>query len=123
MPSFRSTVSAVQHSLARFDIDVRDIPVTRVKDIGTFVGLYWPDENKIEIRAGLVGCALWRVLLHEYGHALGLGHTKSGLMGRCRYTKADFSDKEPTERQQKVWTTELVRLVLKDKEKKWRARK
>lgn len=108
-------------ALARLGLDVRDIPVTSMPADSPSVGLYWVDERRIEIRADLAGCALFRVVLHEYGHALGLEHKHRGIMGPCRKTKADFAQTEPTPRQVKMWTSELARLVLENREKQWRA--
>jgi predicted Zn-dependent protease len=62
-------------------------------------------------------------LLHEYGHHLGLEHKRRGIMHPQRRSRSDFEQRAPSPLQKKRWTTELARLVLKERERKWRAQK
>jgi len=119
--ALRNTVRDCTSALGRLGLDVSDIPVTQMPDRSKSVGLFWNEDRRIEVRADLIGCALFRVLLHEYGHALGLDHNTRGIMGACQNTRADFSERPPTPRQIKMWTTELARLVLRHRERKWHA--
>lgn len=117
--TFRSTVQDCVRALARMGLDVSMVHVRKMPASSEAVGLYWQEDKRIEIRSDLVGCALTRVLLHEFGHALGLDHNKRGIMAPSQNTAADFSKRAPTARQIKMWTTEIARLVLRMREKQW----
>lgn len=119
MPSFKRSVEEIRAGLRTCGLVPR-VPVIQ-GDLENCVGEYDPNPPElITIKPGLTGCELWRIVLHEYGHAFGLGHQKRGIMHYKRVTKSDKSSKEPTARQKKAWCMEIARAVLKHRSKQWR---
>lgn len=91
-------------------------------------GLYLPASRfarpawaTIWLNPDLRGSAMYRVALHELGHALGLDHTRTGIMAPKRRVPADFDQTDPTPAQRKRWCLEIARLVLMNRAKQWKA--
>ena len=78
------------------------------------IGLYHFQSDKIWVRDDQEGAALYRVVLHELGHALGLEHHKGrGIMAPKRHSRSpDFQRTAPTLRQRRRWAAEIARAVL-----------
>jgi hypothetical protein len=85
---------------------------------GDPVGLYSPDDKLIVLDEGLRGAGLYRVLLHELGHHLGLEHSSRGIMYRHPRSRSDMSEAEPTDRQRRRWCLEIAALVLRHRARK-----
>ncbi len=118
MKAFDRTLEEVRAGLRALGLE----PACKVGEgeLEGCIGLFDPNyPETITIKNGLRGCRLWRVILHEYGHAFGLEHMRRGLMRAKSVSKADFSLDEPTTRQKKAWCAEIARLVLKKREKQW----
>jgi Matrixin len=75
------------------------------------------DVNEIYVRPSLTGAALYRVILHEYGHALGLGHAPRGVMAPQPRARSDFMKHDPTPAQRRRWTLEIAQAVMKHRAK------
>ena len=74
-------------------------------------GLCWTDETDsvIQIHKDLRGGVLYSVLLHEYGHSMGLDHARSGVM--TPYTSG--RPKALTLRNRRRWVGQVARALLK----------
>lgn len=120
-PRFPQVLREVRQALAALGCDVSAIPV-REGELDVGIGhCEWDSRDRafIIVKRGLVGSRRWRVLLHEFGHALGLEHTRTGIMAPKSYSRADFSRVEPTELQKRRWTLEIARQVLEKRYKVW----
>lgn len=118
---FNRTITEIRGCLSALGLNP-SCPVVEGELVDS-VGEYDPNAPAlITIKVGLTGQRLWRVVLHEYGHAFGLGHTKHGIMHYISKTDADFSPAPATERQKKLWCMELARAVLTHKGKQWRVK-
>lgn len=119
MNRFNNTVLEIRRGLRELGLNPKT-PVIE-GELENCVGEF--DSNKpelITIKPGMTGARLWRIVLHEYGHAFGLEHTRAGIMRYKSKTKADFCLEEPTERQKKAWCMEIARAVLLHRSKQWR---
>ncbi len=90
-----------------------DCPIYRGDWFTGAVGMYLPDFHVIWVRKALRGAALYRVALHELGHALGLDHKHSRcIMAPKRCMRPDYQKSEPTQAQRQRWSSEVARSVL-----------
>ncbi len=69
---------------------------------------FWAPSFGIVVNPKLRGRALWIVLLHEFGHALGLDHKRSGIM-HCRPLRGGVDLRAPTAKQKREWAEEIAR--------------
>jgi Zn-dependent peptidase ImmA (M78 family) len=85
------------------------------KHTADYLGIYYAGKSPIIwLNPALTGAALYRVVLHELGHALGLEH-KNGpfLMAPKRCQPVDFQPIDPTPTQRRSWSYEIAEAVLK----------
>ncbi len=82
-------------------------------------GIAYEDRKLIWIHPGLLGAELYRVVLHEIGHILGLEHTRTGIMAAKKKDPADYQIKPPTLKQRKAWAYEIASQVLEHRRKKF----
>lgn len=110
---FRRTVNEVRHALIQAGMD----PACRVlagrpDDCWGF----WAPSLGVVVNPDLRGRALWIVLLHEFGHALGLAHSRKGLM-QMRPLKNGIDQRRPTRAEKEDWVAEIVRVARRSKTK------
>ncbi len=110
MSRFRQAVSDVRRCLRAVGLDTRRIAVRagRAEDCWGF----WAQDIGVVVNPDLRGEALYRVLLHELGHALGLDHTRSGIMRRYPLHGLESRTASPTPAQKKRWVMQLARQVV-----------
>lgn len=89
-------------------------------DDPTDAGACYVDEKRIEISNNIGGAKFYRTVLHEIGHALGLDHTRVGIMAAGK-EKPDDRQTGPWLRERRRWCAELARMVLKRRLREWRA--
>jgi hypothetical protein len=77
------------------------------------------DTHAIYLREDLETSLLYRIYVHEIGHAFGLGHTEKGLMAP-NHSERLTGDGGPTPRQRKRWVSELVRAVTRHRIRKFK---
>lgn len=116
----RRILAEVRAALSAFGLDVT-CPVSEgdTKDAIGYCDFDRSGRLHIVVKPGLRGRALWRVLLHEYGHAYGLPHTPRGIMAAHAENWADTDPREPTREEQARWTHEIARAVLEKRRKQW----
>lgn len=101
---------------------LKSVPVVCVfidwneKHTKDLLGIFYPGSERACPKIWLNPCnhgrALYRVVLHELGHLLGLNHTKAGIMAPKRKLGPDFDQRPPTLAQRKAWTLEIVQQVI-----------
>lgn len=117
------TVSQAIEDLAEFGVDLDGIMIHRDikrRHTSDCFGIAYTDKREIWIHPGLIGAELYRVVLHEIGHVLGLEHTRDGIMAAKRKAPEDFQTKSPTLRQRRAWCFEVAQAVLEYRRKTWR---
>lgn len=112
----RQAINDVRHCLAAVGLDVRRVRVRtgRMDDCWGF----WAPSIGVVVHVDLRGEALYRILLHEFGHALGLDHTRTGLMRRYPLRGYERRADLPTGVQKKRWVMQLARAVLRQRARK-----
>ncbi len=86
------------------------------------VGICYPEKPAmVWVSPLLSGTALYRVVLHELGHVLGLNDRRSGIMAYKRYQPVDWMITPPTKAQRKAWSFEIAQEVLQLRRKQWKA--
>ena len=124
LKSSKDMVSLAIEDLSALGVDLDGIVIhddVKREHTADCWGAAYPDEREIWIHPGLAGAELYRVVLHEIGHVLGLGHTTRGIMARKRgKNPADYQVKPPTITQRKAWCFEVAQAVLEYRRKTWR---
>lgn len=77
---------------------------------------FWAPSIGVVVNPDLSGRALWIVLLHEFGHALGLDHRRQGIMHK-RPLRGGVNNYRPTRAEKEAWVAEIVMMA-----KRWRKR-
>lgn len=115
---FRLAVNDVRYCLASVGLDTRKVRVRagRADDCWGF----WAPGIGVVVNPDLQGEALYRVLIHEIGHALGLDHTRSGIMRTHPIRGLEQRTELPTATQKKRWVMQIARLVVEKKGRKAR---
>ncbi len=117
----RRTINQVRADLRRLGLRP-SCRVIRSCKLSDALGHYSEDTNTVCVRDDIRGAALYRVVLHEFGHALGLDHRHTKcVMAPMRCTRSDFQETEPTLAQRKRWAFEIAQAVLELKRKHWEA--
>lgn len=119
----RRNLARVKADLAQFGLDASKFRVVIGGDEWedpAHVGLcvFSGEQRTIYLRPHLRGSELYRIYLHELGHAFGLDHTQTGVMAP-NVGPSERADLEPTPAQRKRWCFEVAEKILKHRRRAW----